>query len=186
MKYNSQEYYDSLNGKKVICVDFDNTVCIDEWPWVGPVIPEAFMVLKELQDNGHKIILFTQRGYHYPINCPELEEYAKDKPEYDNGDGTVDLLTPAKEVFAENGIELYGINKNPTWEYVSGDKERKIYSDYFIDDHSAGMHYLDTVNRFGETCNYCCWLYIDSFFKAKGLYNRNVLMDNQSWKKKST
>ena len=44
----AQRYYDELNGGKVIAVDFDNTVCLDEWPEVGPIFWDAIKVLKEL------------------------------------------------------------------------------------------------------------------------------------------
>ena len=48
IEYGADKYYNELNGKKVICVDFDNTICLDEWPYVGPVIEDGIRVLKEL------------------------------------------------------------------------------------------------------------------------------------------
>ena len=53
----AQRYYDKLNGGKVIAVDFDNTVCLDEWPEVGPLFEDAVKVLKELTKNGHYLIV---------------------------------------------------------------------------------------------------------------------------------
>ena len=47
----TQKYYDSLEGGKVIAIDFDNTVCLDEWPEVGPLFEDAVKVLKELVKN---------------------------------------------------------------------------------------------------------------------------------------
>ena len=44
----SNKYFRNLKNKKVICVDFDNTICLDEWPNVGPIILNAIKVLKEL------------------------------------------------------------------------------------------------------------------------------------------
>ena len=33
----------------VIGIDFDNTICIDEWPEIGALIPGAIETIKELQ-----------------------------------------------------------------------------------------------------------------------------------------
>ena len=65
----SNKYFRNLKNKKVICVDFDNTICLDEWPNVGPIILNAIKVLKELTKNGHKLILYTQHTNNYPICC---------------------------------------------------------------------------------------------------------------------
>jgi len=61
----------------VIGVDFDNTICIDEWPEIGALIPRAIETIKELQAKGHKIVLYTQRNDDYYCYCPELVAYGK-------------------------------------------------------------------------------------------------------------
>ena len=89
--------------------------------------------------------------------------------------GTVDILTPAIEVFTDNGISLYAINENYLWEDITKDNSRKIYADYFIDDHSVGMKYVIIENKFGEKCKVCDWKYIDEWFVQEGLYKNKVL-----------
>lgn len=47
-----------------------------------------------------------------------------------------DMITPVVEYLKENGIELYGINKNPTQhEWTSSPKP---YCQHFLDDASIG------------------------------------------------
>ena len=54
--YWADRYYNKLNGKKVICIDFDNSVCLDEWPYIGPVIEDSIKemvgVLPTVNDSG--------------------------------------------------------------------------------------------------------------------------------------
>lgn len=181
MKYPAEEYYDKLAGKKVIAIDFDNTVCLDEWPYIGPVINDAISVIKELARNGHRLILFTQRESQYPICCKELQEYTKTHGSFMvHGDGRVpgglrtDILSDAIKIFDDNNIELTAINRNPDWEYTSKDYGRKLFADYFIDDHNVGMKYIIVINKFGEKCKVCDWKFIDEWFVNEGLYKNRV------------
>ena len=119
MIYPAETYYNNLNGKKVICIDFDNTICIDEWPYIGALIPESIKVLKELQNNGHKLIFFTQRSRNYPICCKELEEYIRknqDKITYVYKGflpiKTADIYSDAVKVLVDNGINIWDENCN--------------------------------------------------------------------------
>ena len=184
MEYGSEKYYEELNGKKVICVDFDNTVCLDEWPYIGPVIKDAIKVLKELQRNGHIVILFTQRTTSYPICCKELQEMLDKNPlllRYRKIDNnyvnlkTIDILSKAIQIFKDNDIELSDVNNNTKWEWRTQDDARKVFADYFIDDHSVGMKYNIVENKFGEKCKVCDWKFIDEWFVQEGLYSKPVL-----------
>lgn len=182
MEYTADKYYKELNGKKVICVDFDNTVCLDEWPYIGPVIEDAIKVLKELKRNGHRLILFTQRTYQYPLCCKELEElYNNDnlsrstkiiKNKYIK---TVDILNSAIKIFKDNNINLSNVNTNSEWELQTGDYSRKVFADYFIDDHNVGMKYIIVENKFGEKCKVCDWKFIDEWLVQEGLYKERIL-----------
>ena len=175
----AEKYYELLNGGKVICVDWDNSVCLDEWPEIGPVFEDAIKVLKELRRNGHFLILYTQRSKYYPICCPELKQYAKDNPDkvtY-NYNGyvkieTVDILTDAENI---DKTLFWDVNKNSTWEEMTGDHSRKLFADYFIDDHNVGMKYKTIINKNGEECKACDWNFIDDWFVKEGLYKQKVL-----------
>ena len=76
INFGADRYFKIIKKSKIICVDFDNTVCLDEWPFIGPIIPGAIEVLRALEKGGHKLILYTQRSSHYPICCKELYEYS--------------------------------------------------------------------------------------------------------------
>lgn len=177
----AQRYYDKLNGGKVIAIDFDNTVCLDEWPEVGPLFEDAIKVLKELVNNGHYLILYTQRSKRYPICCPELKQFIKDYPEreYINdlgfSCGEADILTDAYKVFVDNNVKLWDVNRNIEWEITAGDHSRKLFADYFIDDHNVGMQYKIIVNKNGEECKACDWNFVDDWFVREGLYKEKVL-----------
>ena len=170
MEYSSEKYYKELNGKKVICVDFDNTICLDEWPYIGPIIPGAKEVLNKLKEAGHKLILYTQRNYNYPICCKELEEYAKGTGELT----TVDLLYPALLACENNNIDFDNINENQKWELLTNDYSRKIFMDYLIDDHVMGTDRLEVINKFGELCKIVDWFNIDIWCMNEGLYKDSV------------
>ena len=182
MEYGSDKYYNQLNNKKVICIDFDNTVCLDEWPYIGPILPGAIEVLKKLQENGHKLILYTQRSTHYPICCKELEEYIKNHEEeksfINNGFlkiYTADILTPAINICKDNGIIFDDINQNKTWEKLTNDNSRKIFMDYLIDDHVCGTDRLNVINSNKEICKIVDWFKIDRWCLQEGLYNETAL-----------
>ena len=170
MWYGSEDYYKLLNGKKVICIDFDNTVCLDEWPYIGPVLPGAKEVLTKLKEAGHKLILYTQRSKKYPICCKELTEYCKMLYSNDNMK-SVDLLAPALNA---SPVEFDDINCNSEWERRTLDSSRKVFMDYLIDDHVAGTERLEVENLRGEICKIVDWFKIDRWCLEEGLYNESA------------
>lgn len=93
----------------VICVDFDGTCTTHDYPYIGKDIG-AIPVLKLLIDNGHKLVLFTMRS------------------------GVT--LNEAVHWFNSNGIELYGIQTNPTQKHWTSSP--KAYGQLYIDDASLG------------------------------------------------
>ena len=92
-----------------IAIDFDGTCVTHDYPRIGKDI-NAVNVLKKLVANGHKLILNTMRS------GKELKE--------------------AINWFKENGIELYGVNKNPTQKRWT--KSPKVYAHLYIDDAAIG------------------------------------------------
>lgn len=100
----------------VIAIDFDGTCVTHEFPKVGKDIG-AVPVLKELVKNGHQLVLFTMRS--------------------DSLDVTGDRhLSDAIDWFEENGIPLYGIQKNPTQHQWTSSP--KAYAQLYIDDAALG------------------------------------------------
>lgn len=96
-----------------ILIDFDSTVVVHKYPETGPDIKGAVDVLKELIDNGHKLILFTMRS------------------DRDNS------LKEAVSWFRERGVKLYGIQTNPTQK--SWTNSPKAYGHLIIDDTCLGI-----------------------------------------------
>lgn len=97
---------------KVIAVDFDGTIVEHAYPGIGREMLFAFATLKELQNRGHKLILWTFRSG--------------------------ELLNEAVEYCRKNGIEFYAVNKNYPEEIFSDNISRKINADIFIDDRNVG------------------------------------------------
>lgn len=94
----------------IIAVDFDGTCVTHEFPNIGKYIG-AVPVLKELIKKGHKLILYTMRSGN--------------------------LLDEAINWFADNDIELYGVNKNP--EQYKWTSSPKVFANIYIDDTALGV-----------------------------------------------
>lgn len=97
----------------IIGLDFDGTCVTHEFPKIGKDIG-AVPVLKELVQNGHKIVLNTMR-------C----------------DSEKKTLTEALLWFKENDIPLYGANCTPGQK--SWTKSPKVYAHLYIDDSALGI-----------------------------------------------
>ncbi len=110
----------------IVAIDFDGTCVARDYPHIGKDIG-AVPVLRELTENGHKLILYTMR------------------------DGR--LLKAAEKWFKENKIPLYDINRNK--EQQKWTTSPKVHADIYIDDSAAGCpvkyedgeryHYVDWV-----------------------------------------
>jgi len=96
----------------IIAVDFDGTIVDDAYPKIGKPKLFALDTLKKLQNNGHRIILWTVRSGK--------------------------SLDKAVDFCREKGIEFYAVNKNYPEEIVDKDTPRKILADIFIDDRNVG------------------------------------------------
>ena len=92
-----------------IAVDFDGTVVEHRYPELGRPVPHAIRVLRNLVEDGHKIILWTMR------------------------DG--DELDAAFAYLAGNGVVPFGVNENPAQHWSSS---RKAYAHKYIDDAAVG------------------------------------------------
>jgi len=97
----------------VIAVDFDGTIVEHKYPKIGQEMLFAFETLKQLQKQGHLLILWTYRA------GKELDE--------------------AVEFCKKNGVEFYAANKSFPEEILNEkDTSRKINADIFIDDRNIG------------------------------------------------
>ena len=92
-----------------IAIDFDGTVVTHAYPEIGEDAGAA-PVLKELTDNGCRLILYSMR-------------HGK-------------LLDRAVEWFRVRGIPLYAVNENPSQKRWTSSP--KIHADLYIDDCNLG------------------------------------------------
>jgi hypothetical protein len=98
--------------KLTIAVDFDGTIVEHRYPDIGEIIPGAFEVLRELQERGHRLILWTVR------------------------DG-IDLKN-AVDFCLDHGIIFFAVNESMPNEEFNKYISRKVDADIFIDDRNVG------------------------------------------------
>lgn len=101
--------------RKVIAVDFDDTLFTDDYPFVGDPIIRVIEAVKEEQKRGSKIILWTLR-----CGLP---------------------LERAVKACAQYGIHFDAVNENipeviARWR---GEDSRKIYADEYWDDRAINV-----------------------------------------------
>lgn len=97
----------------IIAVDFDGTIVEHKYPETGKEIPFAIETLKKLQQERHRIILWSVR------------------------EGK--LLQDAIGFCKERGLEFYAVNSNYAEETLECDHySRKLKADLFIDDRNLG------------------------------------------------
>lgn len=102
----------NFSNTLIIAVDFDGTVVHDAYPRIGKPQIFAFETLKKLQEEGHRLILWTYR-------CG-------------------DKLDEAVKFCEDNGISFYAVNSSFPEEEYTNDISRKINADIFIDDRNIG------------------------------------------------
>jgi hypothetical protein len=97
----------------IIAVDFDGTIVEHNYPRIGKEIPFAVDTLKMLQQERHRLILWSVR------------------------EGT--LLEEAVNWCKERGLEFYAVNRDYPEERQDDDNySRKLKVDLFIDDRNLG------------------------------------------------
>jgi uncharacterized HAD superfamily protein len=107
---------------KVFAVDFDGTLCEENYPNIGTPFLDRIRYLIRLKKEGNKLILWTCRCGKY------LEE--------------------AVEWCKKHGLEFDAINENlpERIEQYGGDC-RKLSADYYIDDKSISLSMFDSVAK---------------------------------------
>ena len=98
----------------IIAVDFDGTIVEHEYPKIGKEKIFATETLRQLINDGHRLILWTVR------------------------EGV--LLDEAVEWCRQRGVEFYAVNKDFPEENISKNEHfsRKIKADVWIDDLNIG------------------------------------------------
>ena len=125
----------------IIAVDFDGTIVEHQYPAIGKELPYAIDVLKKLQEEKHRLILWTVR------------------------EGK--LLEDAVNFCRERGLEFYAVNRDYPEEEKGKNSHytRKLKADLWIDDRNLGglpdwgtiyemvhhrLSYEDLMNRYEE------------------------------------
>lgn len=111
---------------ETFAVDFDGTLCRNAWPRIGEPHYDMIKWMKELRQNGHKIILWT---------CRE-------------GMQLVDAIVWC----ADHGLFFDAINDNlEEYKQIFQGNSRKVLADYYVDDKSicpsALPFMLDAANN---------------------------------------
>lgn len=101
-----------IYNRLTIAIDFDGTIVDDAYPKIGKPRIFAFETLTKLQEDGHRLILWTYRS---GLRLEEAIEFCKN-----------------------NGVEFYAVNKSFPEEQFDYTKSRKIHADLFIDDRNIG------------------------------------------------
>ena len=97
----------------IIAVDFDGTIVEHRYPAIGKELPFATSTLRQLMEDGHRLILWSVR------------------------EG--DLLQEAVDFCEQRGVSFLAVNKDFEEEDGTGKHfSRKIKADLFIDDRNVG------------------------------------------------
>ena len=121
----------------IIGVDFDGTMVKHKYPEIGAPIEDAVETVLALQEAGHRIILYTMRSG--------------------------ERLVQAVEYMEENGIELWGVNENPTQCHWS--KSPKIFCNVYIDDAALGC----PLESDGTSRLFVDWVEVTGLLEEQGL-----------------
>lgn len=127
---------------RIVAVDFDGTCVTHAYPEVGQEIGAA-PVLRELADNGHRLILFTMRS----------------------GETLLDAIN----WFASHNIPLFGVNHNP--EQASWTSSPKPYAHIYIDDAALGCPLTANFHKPNSRL-FCDWTAIRDELRRKGFLDK--------------
>jgi len=109
--------------KKIYAIDFDGTLCLDAFPSIGKPRTRMILYAKSLQENGHKLILWTCRS-----GLP---------------------LENAIKWCASHGLIFDAINNNVEETILKyGTDSRKVTADYYIDDRFMSFFRIYTATIF--------------------------------------
>lgn len=111
-----------MSNKIIIAVDFDGTLCEDNYPNIGNPIQTTINFIKKQKNAGNTIILWTCRQGEY--------------------------LAAAVDWSKSQGIVFDYINENTTQNVAKyGNNPRKVFADIYIDDKAV----QPTINQLINT-----------------------------------
>lgn len=110
-----------------VAVDFDGTLCESAFPEIGDPKQAVIDYVKQLAEEGAKIILHT---------CRE--------------NGTRNLLDEAVEFCKAQEIPLYAVNENPDNPFsenfgLTSSDARKVFANLYIDDKALNVSEIETI-----------------------------------------
>ena len=109
----------------IFAIDFDGTIVENKWPDIGEPKQKVVDYIRQLQNIGHKWILWTCRSEEeLPAVLKWCEEHGL-YPDYVNDN-------------AAESVERWKTNP------------RKVSADVYIDDHNAGGVYLPNLSCYGH------------------------------------
>lgn len=123
----------------IIAVDFDGTLADHRFPDIGGEVPGAFRWLREFQEAGAKLILWTMRSdYRGTSRSPEGNEPDRD------------YLGEAVKFCEYRGVTFWGQNENP--DQHSWTDSPKVYAHIYIDDAALGCPLRDYPRMGSRKC----------------------------------
>lgn len=137
--------------EKVICIDFDGTCVTHEFPHVGQDIGAA-SVLRALNRQGHKLILYTMRSDRTEVGKGVANGYGFVGP----------FLKDALDWFSVRKIPLWGVQRNPEQDLWT--TSPKCYANLYIDDAALGCPLVHPK----EGRPYVDWVKVVQLLKQEG------------------
>ena len=131
----------------IIAVDFDGTIVDHKYPEIGELIPGAKETIQALQENGHRVFLWTMRGHR---------ETGRD------------TLQEAIDFLQRNGIDIKYINRSPAQFSTS----KKQYANIYLDDSSFGAPWRSRVKNNSIAFD---WREVAEVFYGDGLITKEQL-----------
>lgn len=126
----------NLKACKIIAVDFDGTLCENDWPEIGAPNEELIEYLRNRKEDGDKLILWTCR--------------------------VGDMLQKAVEWCENKGLVFEAVNENlPEIIQSFGSDTRKIFANEYIDDRNFWYGTNDNIPEVlylcdGKSCGDIC------------------------------
>lgn len=130
----------SKRNYTLYAIDFDGTLVENEWPEIGKTNRDVLKAVQNLEKAGDKWILWTMRSG--------------------------EPLEAAKEWCRRHDIHPIAVNDNdPRLIEDFGNNPRKVYADWYIDDHNLNM--INFANVYDTTYTYASLTFYGKALRAR-------------------